>query len=107
MEGSPFFEGKNQCESYSKMPIYISEGQQERDEDHGCGRGGSWHVLLQYGCDTTVALFCTVSHTIVLVCIKNVWMMVGVKDKYLFRDCAEDQFFGWCACGLNQLENTF
>ena len=33
--------------------------------------------------------------------------MGGVKDKYLFRGCAGDQYVGQCACELNQIEQTF
>ena len=31
--------------------------------------------------------------------------MRGVKDKYVFRECAGDQYVGQCACGLNHLEH--
>ena len=33
--------------------------------------------------------------------------MGGVKDKYLFRKCAGDQYIGRCSCGLNQLDQNF
>ena len=33
--------------------------------------------------------------------------MGGVKDQYLFRECAGDKYVVRCACGLNYLEKNF
>ena len=33
--------------------------------------------------------------------------MVGVKDNYLFRECAGYQSIGRCTCGSKQMEQTF
>ena len=56
---------------------------------------------------TMVAIGYTVFPPIVLVCICTGWLMGGVKDKYLFRECTGDQYVDRCACGLNHLEQIF
>ena len=48
-----------------------------------------------------------VSPPIASICICTGWVMVGVKDNYLFRECTGDQYGRRCVFGFNQLENTF
>ena len=56
---------------------------------------------------TMVAAGCTVYPPILSTCIRAGWVMVGVKDKYLKRKSAGDQYVGRCASVLGQLEKMF
>ena len=59
------------------------------------------------GVDTMVAAGYTVSPPIVALCIWAVWVLGGVKDKYLFRENAGDKYVGRCASCLDQLKKEF
>ena len=48
-----------------------------------------------------------VSPPIVSICVRAGWSMGGVKDKYLKRENAGDQYVGRCASCLDQLDKTF
>ena len=54
-----------------------------------------------------VASGCTVSPPIVAICIRAGWAMGGVKDKYLNRADAGDQYVGRCASLLSQVTKEF
>ena len=56
------------------------------------------------GVGTMVAAGCTVSPPIVSICVRAGWSMGGVKDKYLKRENAGDQYVGRCASCLDQLD---
>ena len=49
-----------------------------------------------------VAARCTVSPPIVSICVRARWVMGGVKDRYLKREPAGNQYVGRCAAGLDQ-----
>ncbi|KAL7524807.1 hypothetical protein ACHAXR_003117, partial [Thalassiosira sp. AJA248-18] len=59
------------------------------------------------GVGTMVAAGCTVSPPIVSLCIRAGWTLGGVKDKYLFRENAGDQYVGRCASCLDQNTKEF
>ena len=61
------------------------------------------------GVATLVAAGCTVSPPIVSICVRAGWVMGGrgVKDRYLKRESAGDQYVGQCAAGLDQLSEKF
>lgn len=59
------------------------------------------------GVGTMVAAGCTVSPPIVSLCIRAGWVLGGVKDKYLFRENAGDQYVGRCASCLDQTTKEF
>ena len=59
------------------------------------------------GVATMVASGCTVSPSIVAICIRAGWAMGGVKDKYLNRADAGDQYVGRCASLLSQVTKEF
>ena len=59
------------------------------------------------GVATVVAAGCTVSPPIVSICVQAGWVMGGVKDRYLKRESAGDQYVGRCAAGLDQLSKEF
>ena len=50
---------------------------------------------------------CTVYLPIAALCIWAGWFLGEVKDKYLFRERAVDQYFGRCAIFLDQLKKDF
>ena len=54
-----------------------------------------------------VAAGCTVLPPIVSICVRAGWVMGGVKDRYLKRESAGDQYVGRCAAGLDQLSKRF
>ena len=56
------------------------------------------------GVATMVASGCTVYPPIAIIYIQVGWVLVGVKDKYLFREKAGDQYVGHCAICLEQLK---
>ncbi|EJK63971.1 hypothetical protein THAOC_15345, partial [Thalassiosira oceanica] len=59
------------------------------------------------GVATWVCSGCTVSPPIVAVCLRAGWALGGVKDRYLFREGAGDQYVGRAAAGLDQLTKEF
>ena len=44
---------------------------------------------------------------IVVLCIQEGWVLVGVKDTYLFKEKASDLYVGCCARCLDQLKKGF
>ena len=44
---------------------------------------------------------------IITLCIQAGWILGGVKDKYLFREKAGDQYVGCCASCLDQQKKEF
>ena len=56
---------------------------------------------------TMVSSGCMISPPITLICIRRVWVMGGVKDKYLKNESADDQYVGRCASGMYQLSKEF
>ena len=54
-----------------------------------------------------VSAGCTVYPPIVALCIRVVWVLGGVKDKYLFREKFDNQKFGRCTIFLDQLKKQF
>ena len=63
--------------------------------------------LCSKGVATIVVSGCTVSSPIVIICIRACWTMGGVKDWYLKRESAGDQYVGRCAAGMDQLSKSF
>ena len=59
------------------------------------------------GVATIVAAGCTVSPPIVSICIRAGWVMGGVKDRYLKRELAGNQYACRCAAGMYQLSKLF
>ena len=59
------------------------------------------------GVATMVASGCTVCPPIIAICIRAGWAMGGVKDKYLTRADAGDQYVGRCASLLSQVTKEF
>ena len=59
------------------------------------------------GVATMIAGGCTVSPPIAPLCICAGWVLAGVKDKYIFRESAGDQYVGRCASCLDQLSKDF
>ena len=64
-------------------------------------------TLAGKGVATMVAAGCTVSPPIVSLCLRAGWTLGGVKDKYLFRKNAGDQYVGRCASCLDQNTTEF
>ena len=54
-----------------------------------------------------VAARCTVSPPIVSICVKAGWKMGGIKDKFLKRENADNQYVGHCTSCLDQLDKRF
>ena len=106
-EGASLFQGTSQYNRYAKLFLQtISENKAElqllgvEDGDlgtHSCRKGVA----------TMVAAGCTVSPPIVSICVRAGWVMGGVKDRYLKRESAGDQYVGRCAACLDQLNKRF
>ena len=59
------------------------------------------------GVATLIASGCTVCPPISSLCIRAGWVMGGMKDKYIFREKAGDQYVGRGASLLDQLSKEF
>ena len=58
----------------------------------------------QKGVATIVDAGCTMTPPIVALFIQTGWFLGGVKEKYLFRDKASDQYVRHCTSLLDQLQ---
>lgn len=104
---SRLFEGKNQYSRYLKRfhDLLISEAQTLLELGYEKGDLGTHSV--RKGVGSKVASGSTVSPPIVAICIRAGWVLGGVKDRYLFRENAGDQYVGRCATGLDQSSKEF
>jgi hypothetical protein len=105
--GSPLFEGTNQYRRYNtRFANLVSECSAEL-KNMGFEKADLGTHSCRKGVATMVAAGCTVSPPIVALCIRAGWVLGGVKDKYLFREGAGDQYVGRCASCLDQLTKEF
>ena len=70
----------------------------------GVEPGGLGTHSCRKGVRTMIAAECTVSPPIVSICVRAEWSMGRVKDIYLKRENAGDQYVGQCAICLDQLD---
>jgi len=103
----PLFEGTNQYARYSAamMKLY------KKHEDDLKGSGSEIKNLGSHsarkGVGTMVASGCTIGPPIVPLCLRAGWALGGVKERYLFRENAGDQYVGRCAAGLSPTSKEF
>ena len=93
-EDASLFQETSQYNRYAKLFLQvISENKAElqmlgvEDGDlgtHSCCKGGA----------TMVSAGCNVSPPIVSICVRAGWVMGGVKDRYLRRESAGNQYIG-------------
>ena len=54
-----------------------------------------------------VATDCTTYHPIISICIREVCLMRGVKDRHLNREYTGNKYVSRCTSGLSQLKKLF
>ena len=107
MEVSTFFEGTNQYARCAKTFMALVKDTMNEMKTIGVGEGGLGAHFCRKGVATMVTSVCTVYPSIVLVCARTEWVMGGVKDKYLSRECEGDQYIGRWSCVLNHMDQNF
>ena len=103
----PLFEGERQYQRYLYIFHVLTEeiGPELKRigfEPEDLGTHSS-----RKGVASMVACGCTVSPPISSLCIHAGWVMGGVKDTYIKRENAGDQYVGRCASNLDQLGKEF
>ena len=106
-EDASLFQGTSQYNRYSKLFLGVISDNKEELQMLGIEEGGLGTHSCRKGVATMVAAGCTVSPPIVSICIRAGWVMGGVKDRYLKRESAGDQYVGRCAAGMDQLSKSF
>ena len=107
LNNTALFQGNAQYSRYSKLFLNLLKANEEELKNMGVEPGDLGTHSCRKGVGTMVAAGCTVSPPIVSICVRAGWSMGGVKDKYLKRENAGDQYVGRCASCLDQLEKTF
>ena len=109
--GVPLFQGTNSKTVYARyMARFNNVVTKELVRDLralGYEPGDLASHSTRKGVGTWVCSGCTVSPPIVAVCLRAGWTLGGVKDRYLFREGAGDQYVGRAAAGLDQLSKEF
>lgn len=103
----PLFEGTNQYARYSSRMLILYKESAEDLKAMGIDYKDLGSHSARKGVGTMVAAGCTVGPPIVPLCLRAGWALGGVKDKYLFRENAGDQYVGRCATGLPVTEKEF
>ena len=97
-------EGKSQYTRYAKLLSNLVKQLDMQLKILGFEAGNIGYHSCRKGVATMVASGCTVYPPIAIIYIQVGWVLVGVKDKYLFREKAGDQYVGHCAICLEQLK---
>ena len=108
-EDSSLFQGTSQYNRYAKLFLQLIADNKYELQQLGVEEGDLGTHSCRKGVATMVAAGCTVSPPIVSICVRAGWVMGGggVKDRYLKRESAGDQYVGRCAAGLDQLSKKF
>ena len=106
-EDASLFQGTSQYNRYAKLFLQMIADNKSELELLGVEEGDLRTHSCRKGVATMVAAGCTVSPPIVSICVRAGWVMGGVKDRYLKRESAGDQYVGRCAAGLDQLSKSF
>jgi hypothetical protein len=103
----PLFEGNSQYNRYATRFMKLVKELEIPLKEFGFKQGDLGTHSLRKGVASMVAGGCTVSPPIIPLCIRAGWVIWGVKDKYLFRESAGDQYVSRCASCLDQLTKEF
>ena len=106
-DDSSLFQGTSQYNRYAKLFLQAISDNMSDLQQLGVEEGDLGTHSCRKGVATMVAAGCTVSPPIVSICVRAGWVMGGVKDRYLKRESAGDQYVGRCAAGLDQLSKRF
>ena len=106
-EDASLFQGTSQYNRYAKLFLNMISDNMSELQQLGVEDGDLGTHSCRKGVATMVAAGCTVSPPIVSICVRAGWVMGGVKDRYLKRESAGDQYVGRCATGLDQLSKGF
>ena len=106
-DDSSLFQGTSQYNRYAKLFLQMISDYKSELQQLGVKEGDLGTHSCRKGVATMVAAGCTISPPIVSICVRAGWVMGGVKDRYLKRESAGDQYVGRCAAGLDQLSKTF
>ena len=104
LKGGTIFQGKTAKTVYSRYSTRFKKIVKELKNELiklGYAEGDLGSHSVRKGVGTMVASGCTVSPPIVSLCLRVGWTLGGVKDKYLFRENAVDQYVGRCAACLD------
>ena len=107
LNNTALFQGTAQYNRYSKLFMSLLKANEDTLKSMGVEPGDLGTHSCRKGVGTMVSAGCTVSPPIVSICVRAGWSMGGVKDKYLKRENASDQYVGRCASCLDQLDKSF
>ena len=91
-EDSSLFQGTSQYNRYAKLFLQLIAYNKYELQQLGVEEGDLGTHSCRKGVATMVAAGCTVSPPIVSICVRAGWVMGGVKDRYLKRESAGDQY---------------
>ena len=103
----PLFDGTSQYQRYHKLFSKLVKSLEPELFDLGFFPGDLGAHSCRKGVATLIASGSTVCPPISSLCIRAGWVMGGMKDKYIFREKAGDQYVGRCASLLDQLSKEF
>ena len=106
-EETSLFQGTSQYNRYAKLFLQMISNNKTEFELLGVEDGDLGTHSCRKGVITMVAAGCTVSPPIVSICVRAGWVMGEVKDSYLKRESAGNQYVGRCTAGLDQLSKNF
>jgi len=103
----PLFDGTSQYTRYHYLFSNLLHSLESELFDLGFLPGDLGAHSCRKGVATLIASGSTVCPPITSICIHAGWTMGGMKDKYIFRAEAGDQYVGRCASLLDQLSKEF
>ena len=103
----PLFDGTSSYSRYHNLFSNLLESLETELFDLGYLPGDLGTHSCRKGVATLIASGSTVCPPISSLCIRAGWTMGGMKDKYIFRAEAGDQYVGRCASLLDQLSKEF
>jgi len=90
----PLFDGNSQYQRYHKLISNLVTSLKSELFDLSFLPGDLGTHNCKKGVETLIASSCTACPPILSLCIRAGWIMGGMKDKYIFREKAGDQYVG-------------
>ena len=106
-EDASIFQGASQYNRYAKLFLQLISDNKSELQLVGVEDGDFGTHSYRKSVASIVATKFTVSPPIVSICVIAGWVRGVVKDWYLKRESAGDQYVGRCASGLDQLNRRF
>ncbi len=106
-KGYKLFPGANQYDCFMKCFHKVINANPEAFKVHGIGPGDLGSHSARKGACSHASAGSTVSPPIVLICLRAMWSMGSVKERYLHYEKAGDQYLGQTVAGLNCNHHSF